>query len=174
MNAVDWILILPLAYGAVKGGFNGLINEIASFLALVAGLWVAYRFSNPLLDILAGHMEINGPEIEVALFVLLFILTAAAVHLAGRSLTKAAKWAALGWLNRVVGAVFGLLKYAVITLVLVHLFERANSRFKLTEKEPLDRSFLYQGFLRAGDTLLPAWDRWPSGKELVQHGRNPR
>lgn len=160
MTAIDWILVLPMAYGAVRGGFNGLINEFASLIALVAGLYVAFRFSDPIHALLLEQMEITGSEVKVAVFVVLFIVTAAAVHLAGRSLTKAAKWAALGWLNRALGAFFGLLKYCLVTIVLVQFFARINGSAGMVAEEDLAESILYPKFLNAGNTLFPAWENW--------------
>ena len=114
MGVLDIILGLLLVYGLYKGFINGLFVEIASIIALVAGLYGAIHFSYIAGDYLSSNMEWNERYMNITAFIITFIIIVIIVHLAGKFLTKIADFAMLGLLNKLAGAIFGALKVAVI------------------------------------------------------------
>jgi len=49
----------------------------------------------------------------------------------------------LGWLNKLGGGAFGLLKFALILSILLNAFAMLNSHLKLVEPKTLTDSYLY-------------------------------
>lgn len=141
---MDIILGLLLVYGLYKGFINGLFVEIASIIALVAGLYGAIHFSYIAGDYLSSNMEWNERYMNITAFIITFIIIVIIVHLAGKFLTKIADFAMLGLLNKLAGAIFGALKVAVIIGALLVFFERANSSVNLVKNETLEESVLYE------------------------------
>lgn len=144
MGVLDIVLGLLLVYGLYKGFRNGLFIEIASIIALIAGLYGAIHFSYIAGDYLAQNMEWNERYMNMTAFIITFIIIVIAVHLAGKFLTKIADFAMLGLLNKLAGAIFGALKVAVIVGALLVFFERANSSVNMVKSETLAESVLYE------------------------------
>lgn len=150
MGILDIILGLLLVYGLYKGLKNGLFVEIASIIALIAGLYGAIHFSYIAGDYLSKNMEWNERYINLTSFIITFIVIVLVVHLAGKFLTKIADFAMLGLLNKLAGAIFGTLKVAVIVGALLVFFDRANSSIKLVKSETLEESILYEPIKEIG------------------------
>jgi membrane protein required for colicin V production len=150
MGILDIVLGLLLIYGLYKGLKNGLFVEIASIIALIAGLYGAIHFSYIAGDYLSENMEWNERYINIASFIITFIIIVLVVQLAGKFLTKIADFAMLGLLNKLAGAIFGTLKVAVILGALLVFFERANSSVNLVKSETLEESALYEPIKEIG------------------------
>ncbi len=143
MNFLDIILGLLLIWGLWKGLKNGLLIEIASILALIAGIYGAIHFSYYAGDYLSKNMDWNERYINIAAFCITFIIIVIVVHLAGKFLTNIADIAMLGILNKIAGALFGALKVAVILGAVLIFFDRANSSVGLIKNETVQTSTLY-------------------------------
>jgi membrane protein required for colicin V production len=150
MGILDIVLGLLLIYGLYKGLKNGLFVEIASIIALIAGLYGAIHFSYIAGDYLSENMEWNERYINIASFIITFIIIVLVGQLAGNFLTKIADFAMVGLLNKLAGAIFGTLKVAVILGALLVFFERANSSVNLVKSETLEESALYEPIKEIG------------------------
>ncbi len=143
MGILDIIIGLLLLYGLYKGVKNGLFVELASLVALVAGLYGAIHFSYIVGEYLSKNMEWNERYMNTASFLLTFIIIVLVVNMAGRLLTKIADFAMLGLLNKIAGGIFGLLKVAVILGALLIFFDKTNNQLGFVKQEAIDESKLY-------------------------------
>ena len=143
MAFLDIILGVLLAYGLYKGLRNGLFVEIAAIVALIAGLYGAIRFSYIIGGYLSQKMDWSEQNINLAAFILTFIIIVILVHLAGKLLTQIADIAMLEILNILAGGVFGVLKMAVIIGAILIFFEKANASINIVKEETLQESILY-------------------------------
>ncbi|MBT8185490.1 MAG: CvpA family protein [Eudoraea sp.] len=150
MAFLDIVLGLLLIYGLYRGLKNGLFVEIASIIALIAGLFGAIHFSYIAGNYLAANMDWNERFINLTAFILTFIIIVLVVHLAGKFLTKIADFAMLGLLNKIAGGLFGALKVAVILGALLIFFDRANSSLGLVKNETTEQSVLYEPIKEIG------------------------
>ncbi len=144
MNFLDIVLGLLLLWGLWKGLKNGLFVEIASIVALIAGIYGAIHFSYITGDYLSGKMDWDERYISITAFIITFILIVVLVHTAGKFLTKIADFAMLGLLNKISGALFGALKVAVILGALLIFFDRITENIGLVDEELKKESALYQ------------------------------
>lgn len=156
MNFLDIILGLLLIWGLWKGLKNGLFVEIASIIALIAGIYGAIHFSYYAGDYLSQNMAWEERYINIAAFVVTFIIIVLVVQLLGRFLTKIADFAMLGILNKVAGALFGALKVAVILGALLVFFDRVNSSAGMIKDESLQNSVLYEPIKEIGAFVFDA------------------
>ncbi|WP_411029148.1 CvpA family protein [Spongiimicrobium sp. 3-5] len=143
MGFLDIAIGLLLVWGLYKGLKNGLFVEIASIIALIAGLYGAIHFSYIAGEYLSKNMDWNERYINLTAFIVTFIIIVVVVHLAGKLLTKIADFALLGLLNKIAGGVFGALKIAVILGALLVFFHRVNDNLNLINEETLNDSILY-------------------------------
>ena len=143
MSFLDIILGLLLVWGLVKGLKNGLLIELASIVALIAGIYGAIHFSYYAGDYLSQNMDWEERYINLTAFVITFLVIIVLVNLLAKLLTKIASFALLGWLNRLAGGIFGVVKVAVILGALLIFFERVNTSAGLVENETMQGSVLY-------------------------------
>lgn len=124
MSIVDIIIVVLIILGLVRGFMRGLFVEIASLVALLAGLYGAIHFSNYAATFLEEHFEWDEQYINIVSFAITFLVIVILISLAGKALTKLANFAALGIFNKVFGGVFGAIKTALILSVLIIIYEK--------------------------------------------------
>lgn len=158
MAILDIILGILLLLGLWKGFNNGLLVELASIVALIAGIYGAIHFSYIAGDYLTQQMNWEERYVNLTAFVITFIVIVIAVHFAGKLLTKVANIALLGLLNKIAGAIFGALKVSVILGAILVFFNRVNSNLKFVSEEAQNQSILFNPIKEIGavvfDTIL--------------------
>lgn len=154
MNFLDIVLGLLLLWGLWKGLSNGLLLEIAAILALIAGIYGAIHFSYIAGDYLSQRMDWDEKFINIASLIITFIIIVMVIHVLGKILTKIIDIAMLGILNKLVGALFGILKVAVILGALLVFIERLNGNFELPSQEMKTNSVLYAPLIEIGTFLF--------------------
>jgi len=155
MNFIDIILGIPLLWGLYKGLNKGLFASLASLIALIAGIYIAVHFSH----IVGGYLErfVDWPvgTMKLLAFAVTFLLVVIAVSLTGKILTKFADYAALGVINKILGAAFGVLKFAFIASVIILFVDAINQKITFIQQDTLDSSLLYTPVKKFAPTLLP-------------------
>lgn len=154
MNILDIVIGALLAFGLWKGLKNGLLVEIASIVALIAGIFGAIHFSYITGDYLSERMDWNEKYINIAAFIITFAIIVTIVHFAGKLLTKIADFAMLGLLNKIAGGLFGALKVAVILGALLIFFERLNANLNLVSEETKSESLFYTPLSEIGSFVF--------------------
>ncbi len=157
INWLDVLILLPLLVGLVRGIMRGFISEIIAFVVVIFGVlgarMVAPSFSAWLLRSFAWPQEVCN----VVAYVLVFLAIAILLSLLARMLTRLLRVIHLGWINRTLGGVFGLLKFAVLILIVVFAMEHTNRTFHWLDKaEIVKTSILYPYAVEAVDQLEKA------------------
>lgn len=144
MNFIDILLGGLILFGFVRGLMKGLFVEVASLVALVAGMYGAIHFSYFAGDFLKDSFESwDEKYINLAAFAITFVVILVLVTLAGKLLTKIADFASLGILNKLLGGAFGGLKIAIIIGAALVFFDKTNNTMEFVEKEKIEESVLY-------------------------------
>lgn len=141
MNYIDIILVIPIIWFAYQGFKRGLIIELASLLALILGIYAALYFSHYAANFLTNSLGMDTEYLPVISFILTFIVVVVLVHLVGKILEKLINLVALGFLNKTTGALFGILKAAVLLSIIILIINHFNDKF--ISKEKKDGSYLY-------------------------------
>lgn len=160
MSFLDIFLGALLAFSLYKGIKNGLFVEIASFVSLLLGIYLAIKFSSFIKDFLIKHVSWNPSTIQVVAFFLVFILVVVAVYLLAKFLTGIADFAQLGWLNKLGGGFFRVLKTILILSIVIALFEKVNFDNTFAKKETLDRSIFYNPIKKVAAFVYPSIEKW--------------
>lgn len=154
MNFIDIILGALILYGLIKGFLNGLFIEVASLVALIAGIFGAIHFSYVAGNFLTEHVDWNEEYINLAAFAITFIAIIIAVSLIGKLLTKLANIAALGLVNKIMGSVFGALKFVVVLGGLLIFISRLQVSIPIFESTQTEESYLYEPVKNMGDLIF--------------------
>ena len=143
MSVLDIVLIAFIGLGFVRGLMKGFFVEIASLIALIAGVYGAIHFSNYAATFIYKNAQWDQKTVNVVAFAVTFLIIVLVIALAGRALTKLADFAALGIVNKLLGAIFGALKMALILSVVLNIFDNMNRAIPLTDEESVAKSSLY-------------------------------
>jgi len=160
MSILDMILGGLLAYSLYKGIKNGLFVEIASFISLLLGIYLAIKFSSFMKEIIMKHVSWNPNTIQVTAFFLTFILVVIGVYLLAKLFTGIADFAQLGWLNKLGGGFFRILKTILILSIIIALFEKINFDNTFAKKETLDESVFYNPIKKVAAYVYPTIEGW--------------
>jgi len=155
MSVIDIIIGALIFYGVVKGLFKGLFVEVTSLLALLVGVYGAVHFSNYAAEILLNNFDWSEKTTNITAFAVTFIAIVLAISLAGKALTKLADFAALGLLNKLLGALFGGTKIALIISVLLLIFSTLNKSIPFVSNDEIKTSLLYSPIKSLAPMVLP-------------------
>jgi len=156
MNVLDIVLAALLLFGSVKGFLKGFFVEIASLVALIAGVYGAIHFSNYASEFLMEHVEWSEKTVNITAFVITFIIIVLAISLAGKALTKLADFAALGFFNKILGAVFGAIKIGLILSIVLIIFDKMNKTIAFVDKQNIEESALYSPVKSLAPSIFPS------------------
>src|SRR5262249_28622010 len=132
MTAFDFLVIGIVGLSTLAAFLRGFVRVAASLVAWVFGILAALRFSDAFGAMLPSFGEAPATRYVVA-FVIILLAVLLVGALVGFVLSRAVRAIGLGFLDRFLGAILGLARGLVITVLLV---------------------------LLAGLTALPAKDWW--------------
>ena len=156
MNYLDIAIGILLLFGIIKGISRGLFVELASLIAIIAAIYGATHFSDYAGNYIAKQVNWEEKYIKLTAFALTFLLIIIGVSALGKVLTKIASLAALGLVNKLLGAVFGFLKMAFIASAIIMFLGPINSNLNIVKKETIENSLLYDKVAAFAPLILPA------------------
>jgi membrane protein required for colicin V production len=160
MSFLDIILGALLVYALYKGIKNGLFVEIASFVSLVVGIFVAIKFSYFMKNILTNTVSWSPKYIEITAFALTFLIVVIGIHLLAKFFTSIADFAYLGWLNKLGGATFSVLKTILALSIIFNIFQKINVNNLIVKQETLDNSMFYNPVQKVSTFIYPTLEQW--------------
>lgn len=137
MATFDIILLALFIPGIILGLAKGVVSQIVSLVAVVAGIILASRFSPDLTQVAMLQFGTEEPVTHIVCFILIFLVSALVIALVGKLITKLIKVATLGWLNRLLGMLFSIFTTALVLGLLISLFEGLNANWGLVDPEKL-------------------------------------
>ena len=138
MNYLDIALVIPIIYGLVQGFSRGIVKEITSLVSLIIGVYIAINFSFYLDSYLEDFLKENKQIIPIISFATVFAGTLIIIKILGYLLEKITNALALGIISKLLGAIFGSIKIALLMSVLV-FFEQ---KIELVPKDVVKESIL--------------------------------
>ena len=147
MTWLDILILLPLLVGLVIGIKRGLIIELTNLISIIAGVVCARLLSAPVAAWIAQQFTWPEAVCSVVAYTLLFLISTILLYLLGKLLTKLFKAVKLGWLNRLLGGVFGLAKYAIIVLFVVLCVHQLDTQFQFLQEDLKEESVVYKAVI---------------------------
>lgn len=129
--------------GLVMGIKRGLIIELIGLLAIIAGFVCIRIWGAEATAWLMQQVSWSEAVCGVLAHALLFLVVSISLHLIAKLLTKLFKAICLGWLNRLLGGVFGLVKWSLIVLLVVFCIDRLDQQFQILKPEVKEQSVIY-------------------------------
>jgi membrane protein required for colicin V production len=155
LNYLDLIILLVFAWAAFRGFTKGLVVMVAAFIALIIGVWGAVKFSGIVAGWLVNTMNVSSPYMQLISFTVTFLGIVIAINIAAFFLSRLLDIIALGFLNRLFGGVFGILKMALLLSVLFLILNAFNTRYEFLPENDVENSKLYQPVAKLAPGIFP-------------------
>jgi membrane protein required for colicin V production len=117
MNAFDILVAVILSYSLIRGLFRGLVKELASIIGVLGGFFAAYFFYGAAAGHLSGMVS-NPAYRNILAFMVIFCSVVILVNLLAVVIKYVLNIVFLGWLDRLGGVAFGVVKGVLIVSVL--------------------------------------------------------
>lgn len=151
MTTIDFGAIAIVLFFLARGIWVGLIRQLASLAALILGYLFAGRYYEQISPLLSSM--ITSPQLcFLVTYALLFLAVFFGVLALGFVLKKVMSLSLLGWFDRFMGGIFGLVKAGVIVSVGFMTLSGL-----LAEANPIITNSLVAPYLRKSSGFLLAF-----------------
>ncbi len=150
------MLCIPLIWGFYKGFTKGLIIEAASLIAFSFGVWGGIHFSDFVAAKIKQWFHWQSPYLPVVSFAVTFLGIIITIFFIAKLIQKMVSGMALGGINKILGAVFGALKFAMVMSVIIFVIDAIEKSYPLITFKTKQESVLYHPIGKIAPTLIPA------------------
>ncbi len=144
INILDIILLIPLLWFGYNGYKKGLIIEIASLAAFILGLYFAFYFSDFTAGYLKQFFNIEPKYMAAISFIATFIGVVIIVLALAKVLEKFINILMLGFLNKLGGAIFGMLKGALFLSIIILIINYFDTGRTIIKPQATKQSIFYE------------------------------
>jgi membrane protein required for colicin V production len=118
MNSLDIVIVCILGYSLIRGVFRGFIKELSSIVGVLAGIYLASAYYPLTSHLLSGWIT-NVSYRDIAGFLIIFCGVLLIVGIVGVIIRYLLKIASAGWLDRLLGTLFAVVKGVLIVSVIL-------------------------------------------------------
>ena len=155
MNIIDIIILLCSVPAIFRGLSKGFIAQVAALVALVLGAWMSFHFSNVVVEWLKPAMDVSPAVLQAIAFTIILLGVFFALTLAGKMLEGIVKIVMLGWLNKLLGGVFALLKVVLAIGLFILLFDSVTTALEIDCSKTISESIFYTPIKNFADVFFP-------------------
>lgn len=120
MTSFDYVVLTIIGLSIILSVMRGFFREALAILGWIAAFVVAKTYANQLVPMMP--MDIPTESLRIlAAFLMLFFATLLVASLLAIALSSIFKKLGMGWLNRLLGAFFGLARGVLIVCIVVFL-----------------------------------------------------
>ncbi|MBO7487405.1 MAG: CvpA family protein [Bacteroidales bacterium] len=156
MGIIDIVIICCFLPSLYFGARNGFIKQLISLVIIVLGIKLAISLSPHVAEWLQSRVELQATWISVISFAAVFVAVALVGALVEKLLSAVIDVTMLGWINRLLGIVFSLLKVAVVLSLLIYFVNSANELLGFLSEEDIADSKFFKPLLDLSDKIFPA------------------
>ena len=169
MTILDCIILCLLITGMVVGFIKGVTQQAFSVGGLILGIVLGTLLYKPFADFLQNIMKMPDRGASILAFFIILMVVPLICGLVGKLLSKLIHAASLGFIDRFLGAIFGLFKYVLIMGLLIMLMDMTGFSDKFINRSERKRSRMYEYVSDfTGFCMQWTWDKvQDSAEELV-------
>lgn len=120
MTSFDYVALAIIGLSIILSVMRGFFREALAILGWIAAFVTAKTYANQILPMMPEDIPTESLRI-LAAFLVLFFATLLVATLLAIALSSVFKKMGLGWLNRLLGAFFGLARGILIVCIVVFL-----------------------------------------------------
>ncbi len=173
MGTIDIVILVVLGAGLVRGAFQGVIRQIGALVGMVLGVIGCNLYGSNMTSLMSEWFpallegEYGGTIVSVLSHILLFVLIYWGVLLVAKLLKSITSALALGFFDKILGAIFCAVKYILVLSIILNIWfiffptGDAGVNAKLMDGE------LYRSVYEFAPWLLDS-EIIPQSKELIK------
>jgi membrane protein required for colicin V production len=171
MSLLDWIIVVILIVSTLAAARSGIIVEVCSLGGLLLGLLLAcWNYQRLLPWIMSWGLKLAVAKVVAFIVIALGIMILAGIL--GRIIRWSVRFAGLGWLDSMAGAAFGLVKGAVLVVVMIVALLAFLPKTSLVRNSRLAPEFLTAAHGVAGVSPSELSGKIHSGITILQAEKN--
>ncbi len=143
LSVLDIIILLCIIPFVVNGLIKGFTAQLAAVVSIVAGVWLSSVFTEKICTWAGPYINFSERILKVAVFIAIMVAAILFFRILGKALRKVVKIAMLGWADRLLGALFGLVAALLVVSVVIIVFDNLNGVFAFTDGNAPGKSVLY-------------------------------
>jgi len=173
MNWIDATIVIILILSMVMGFINGFVKEVASLAALILGIWGAIKFSSFTAAKLYDYFDMSGQYVGLIAFIITFGIIVVIIHFIGIVADKIVTAASLGFVNRLLGIAFGLLKSVLIMSVFFVVLNVINDKRPFLPEDKIEGSIFFNPISDIAPVLFPIIGEGGFGQSFDRFKKKP-
>ena len=157
MESISWldiVIALPMLIGLVRGIMRGLVSEVTAIAAVIVGYIGARLWGQSMSAWLVAQAHWSEPVCNLVAYSLLFLGITLSLNVLGKLLSKLLKAINLSWANRLLGALFGAGKWAIILLIVLYLVSQLDAQWHILPSQLKQDSVLYGPMVQFANQML--------------------
>lgn len=155
MNWVDFLILLFVVAGMVRGFSKGIIFELSGLLGLIIAIYVSRYHSTPFAEFIHDFFNVGKEYCPALGMVMAFIVSMIVVKGLAMLAVKLIKAISLGWLNSLLGALISTLKYVLAISIVMNVLGPINSKLNILDKHHAEDSVLCSSVMGFAPAILP-------------------
>lgn len=120
MTIFDYAVLTIIGISIILSVMRGLVREVLAIVGWIAAFYVAKTYVDQLVPMMPADIPTESLRV-LAAFLVLFLATLLVASLLTIALATLVKKIGLGWMDRLLGAVFGVARGVLIVCVIVLL-----------------------------------------------------
>ncbi len=152
---METLIYIVLLVGAVIGFYQGAFKQIANFAGVIGGIVIACMMYDTFGDYLSEYTGASESTGQIVAFLLIVLLVPVLLGWLATLLTKLFKEIHLGFINRLAGAVIGVVCFGMLMSFAFNLFDFAKSELGTNPEKLEARPSLYYTVKHASQFILP-------------------
>jgi membrane protein required for colicin V production len=143
MNWLDIVIIVVIVLLGIAGLRQGMIRTVFGIAGLIGGIFLAGRYYDELAARLFPSGAIWG---NIAAYAIILLATLLVAGVIGWLLAKLVNFAALGWLDRVMGFILGVVIGGLLCAAILAIAVKFYPGMEATISQSVIARFLTGGF----------------------------
>ncbi|MBQ8521961.1 MAG: CvpA family protein [Bacteroides sp.] len=155
MELIDIIILVLIGGGVIQGLMKGFLKQLAAIVGLVAGLLIARALFGVVAEQLVDTLGTSITIAQILSFILIWVIVPLICIMVASVLTKALDVIHLGWLNRLLGGLFGAVKVMLLVGLAIHVLEYLDPQSEIISETKKEASALYKPVKEFTDVFFP-------------------
>ncbi len=118
LSILDWVIVLVIIFSVVQAISSGFVREFFAFAGVIAGYLIAAWEYPVVARFYARFVNTPWPA-QIAAFFTVFVVVVILAGIIGGFSSRIVRGVGLRWFDRLLGAVFGLLRGVVVSVIVV-------------------------------------------------------
>jgi len=154
MEILDIIVLVLLVIGLITGMKDGLVKRVLGLVGLVAGLIIGKKIYLSVAEKLMPFLGMSEKTTQIIAFALILIIVPLIFSLIAWLIGNMLKTAGLGWVNRLLGGIIGIITNALFVGLIFVGIESFDTHEVMLSKEKKEASLFFYPLYQSTGLLI--------------------